>query len=127
MKRIFLFTVVIAMMILGCKTTEKAMKNDSKGDYFEVKKGNSFEIHFITNASLGLAWTWQNSAAVSIVDSLGSRYVNDYPVDMIGMSVNQYWAFKGVEKGVDTLHFNYCHGGDISTSARTKTVIVKVK
>jgi len=127
MKRIFLFMTIITMMITGCKTTEKATKNDAYGDYFEVKKGESFEIHFTANASLGLSWSWQNSAAVSIVDSLGSRYVNDHPQEMIGMSVHQYWGFKGVEKGIDTLHFNYCRAGDVSTIARTRTVIVKVK
>ena len=127
MKRMFLFTAIFAMILVSCKTAEKTTKNDSHTDYVEVKKGKSFEIHFTTNASLGLVWVWQNSATVSIVDSLGLRYVNDHPKEMMGMSVHQYWAFQGVEKGVDTLHFDYCPIGDFSTATQTRTVIVKVK
>ena len=119
--------IVLSLLLFACKTGEKLTKNNSDGDYFEIKKGQTFEIHFTTNASLGLSWTWANRQSVSIVDSLPSRYVNNYPKEMVGSSTERYWSFKGIKQGIDTLHFNYCRGGDPSTSVKTKSIVVKVK
>lgn len=126
MKKLF-FLSLLLIVLTSCKVSQNSRSIDPKGNYFEVKEGKTFEIQFTTNASLGYAWMWENEKAVSIVESLDSRYVDNNPPGIVGASVQRFWNFRGKEKGTDTLRFNYCRANDPSTSIETRAVVVKVK
>lgn len=118
---------VLAMVAVGCKTREMSVQNNPKGDTFCVKKGCSFEIHFIANGSLGTTWQYVNKQEVTIVDSVSQRVVNNAPEGMVGKAVDLYITFKATEKGTDTLVFKNSRIFDPKDEGVTVTKIVHVR
>lgn len=98
-------TCLLLILAVGCKTGKMSVDNNPKGDTFCVKKGDSFEIHFIANSSLGTVWQYLNKQDVTIVDSVSQRVVNNAPEGMVGKAVDLYITFKAKERGTDTLVF----------------------
>lgn len=124
-KSIYILCVIIA--ISACSTTKNNITTDSSGNYFEIKKGDTFEINFVTNASTGFAWFWTNKNEISIADSIGVRTVDNNPKGYVGGSTNRYWKFEAVKKGTDTLEFEYRRPWDAQEVARQRSVVVTVK
>jgi predicted secreted protein len=118
---------VLTMVAIGCKTKEMSVQNNPKGDTFCVKKGDTFEIHFIANASLGKTWQYINKQNITIVDSVSQRVVNNAPEGMVGKSVDLYLTFKATEKGTDTLIFKNSRIFDPTDEGVTVTKIVHVR
>ena len=129
MKRKIIFPIVIllAMLAMGCKTQQMSVKNDPKGDHFCVKKGETFEIHFIANASTGRTWQYINKNEVSIVDSVSQRVVNNAPEGMVGKSVDLYITFEAKKEGCDTLIFKNSRVFDPKDEGVVITKIVHVR
>lgn len=129
MKRKIIFPIVLllAMLAIGCKTQQMSVKNDPKGDHFCVKKGETFEIHFIANASTGRTWQYINKNEVSIVDSVSQRVVNNAPEGMVGKSVDLFLTFEAKEKGCDTLIFKHSRVFDPRDEGVVITKIVHVQ
>jgi len=129
MKRKIIFPIVLllAMLAIGCKTQQMSVKNDPKGDHFCVKKGETFEIHFIANGSTGRTWQYINKNEVSIVDSVSQRVVNNAPEGMVGKSVDLYITFEAKEKGCDTLIFKNSRVFDPKDEGVVITKIVHVR
>lgn len=125
MKKYFFFLMIL--LLAGCKCGESISQIDPKGDYFEVKKGSTFEIHFVTNASLGAHWEWINESKVAVVDSVGKRFERRGDKNMVGMASDMYIKFKANEVGTDTLLFSWLRTGDSSFPVREVKKIVKVK
>jgi predicted secreted protein len=123
----FLVLLGLALVVFGCKSSYHIAQADPESDFFEIKKGQTFEIKFITNASTGYTWIWSNKKSVNTVDSVGDRFVNNAPAGVVGAGVNRYWAFRGVNKGLDTLQFEYCRVFQPNSAIKTRSVIVKVK
>lgn len=118
---------MIAVVAVGCKTKEMSVKNNPKGDTFCIKKGETFEIHFIANGSLGTTWQYVNKQEVTIVDSVSQRVVNKAPEGMVGKSVDLYLTFKAKEKGTDTLVFKNSRIFDPNDEGTTVTKIIHVR
>ncbi|MDR2979774.1 MAG: protease inhibitor I42 family protein [Bacteroidales bacterium] len=114
-------------LFLACGTMKNSISSNPDGNYFEIKKGETFEIQLVTNASTGFMWTWVNKTDVSIVDSVGIRTENPHPEGYLGGSVSRYWQFQGVQKGTDTLKFDYHRPWNNEEVARQRTITVKVK
>lgn len=129
MKRGYIFTVIllITFALAGCKTHQMNVSNDPKGDQFVVKKGEQFEIHFVSNASTGRKWQYVNKNEVTIVDSVSQRMVNNAPEGMVGKSVDLYLTFEAKEKGTDTLLFKFSRVFDPADEGVTIQKIVTVK
>lgn len=128
MRKISLLVLLgLVLVVSGCKSSYNIAQADPESDLFEIEKGQTFEIKFVTNASTGYTWVWSNKQSVNVVDSVGDRFVNNAPVGMVGASVNRYWAFQGVTKGLDTLQFEYCRLFQPNSTIKTRSVIVKVK
>lgn len=129
MKRKIIFPIVLllAMLAIGCKTQQMSVKNDPKGDHFCVKKGETFEIHFIANASTGRTWQYINKNEVSIVDSVSQRVVNNAPEGMVGKSVDLYITFEAKKEGCDTLIFKNSRVFDPKDEGVVITKIVHVR
>ncbi len=129
MKRKIIFPVILllALVAMGCKTQQMSVKNDPKGDHFCVKKGETFEIHFIANASTGRTWQYINKNEVTIVDSVSQRVVNNAPEGMVGKSVDLYLTFEAKEKGCDTLIFKNSRVFDSKDEGVVVTKIVHVR
>lgn len=125
MKRFYL--ILIIALFAGCKSSEKMVKNDPKGEAFEVKAGKTFEVHFIFNASLGTRWTWKNQESVSIVDSVGLRYEQKAPKGMVGAASDMYYKFEGIKPGTDTLVFWSYRPWEPDTPIKVMKKIVTVK
>lgn len=128
MRKISLLILLgLVLIVSGCKSNYNIAQTDPESDLFEINKGQTFEIKFVTNASTGYSWVWINKKSVNIVDSVGNRFVNNAPAGVVGASVNRYWAFQGVSKGLDTLQFEYCRLFQPNSTIKTRSVIVKVK
>jgi predicted secreted protein len=129
MKKEIIFAVVLlfAIVAIGCKTKELSVNNNPKGDTFCVKKGDTFEIHFVANASLGKTWQYINKEQVTIVDSVSQRVVNNAPEGMVGKAVDLYLTFKATQKGTDTLVFKNSRIFDPNDEGVTITKIVHVR
>jgi predicted secreted protein len=124
---IFAVIVLLALVAMGCKTQQMGVKNDPKGDRFCVKKGDTFEIHFVANASTGRAWQYINKNEVTIVDSVSQRVVNNAPEGMVGKSVDLYLTFEAKKEGCDTLIFKNSRVFDPSDEGVTVYKIVHVR
>lgn len=124
---IFAIVFVLAVVAVGCKTQQMSVKNDPKGDHFCVKKGETFEIHFIANASTGRTWQYINKNKVSIVDSVSQRVVNNAPEGMVGKSVDLYITFEAKKEGCDTLIFKNSRVFDPKDEGVVITKIVHVR
>jgi len=129
MKKEIIIAIIcmIAVLAVGCKTKEMSVKNNPKGDTFCIKKGETFEIHFIANGSLGTTWQYVNKQEVTIVDSVSQRVVNKAPEGMVGKSVDLYLTFKAKEKGTDTLVFKNSRIFDPNDEGTTVTKIIHVR
>ena len=125
MKKIFYLSMVI-LLFLGCKGQKELVSVNTKTDEVVLKKGQSCEIEFITNASTGYWWQLVNEEEVNVVKSVGDRYTSDAPKGMLGASSHRYWKFEATKKGTQTLHFVYARG-KVEEAIRTRDVIVTVK
>ena len=125
MKKILYFSAIVCLFV-GCKAQEKLISVNKETNEVVLKKGQSCEIEFITNASTGYWWQWTNEEEVNIVKSAGDRYVSYAPEGMVGASSHRFWKFEAVEKGSQTLHFVYARS-NVNEAIRTRDVIITVK
>ena len=125
MKKVIYFSVIVCLFI-GCQAQKKLVAVDKETNEVELKKGQSCEIEFITNASTGFWWQLLNEDEITIVKSAGDRYTSDAPKGMVGASSHRFWKIAAVEKGTQTLHFVYARG-DVEQPVRTRDVTVTVK
>lgn len=117
---------VIVLLLVSCKAQQKLVSVDTETNEVTLKKGQSCEIEFITNASTGYWWQWVNEKDVNVVKSSGDRYVNNAPKGMVGASSHRYWKFDAIEKGTQTLQFVYARD-KIENAIRTRNVTITVK
>lgn len=125
MKKI-LYLSVIVLLFTGCKAQQKLISVDKETNEVTLKKGQSCEIEFITNASTGFCWQLINEDEINIVKSAGDRYTSNAPKGMVGASSHRFWKFDAIKKGTQTLHFVYARG-NVAEPARTRDVTVTVK
>lgn len=125
MKKILLFCTILLTM-MSCTTSQKLVSIDEKTDQLTLKVGQPCEIKFITNASTGFWWQWTNSNEITVVDSVGNRFVSNAPKGVVGASSQRYWKFEAREKGTQTLHFVYARQNrDEAIKQRDVTITVK--
>jgi predicted secreted protein len=117
---------VVILLLVSCKAQQKLVSVDKDTNEFALKKGQSCEIEFITNASTGFWWQLVNESEINIVKSAGDRYTSDAPKGMVGASSHRYWKFDAVQKGTQTLRFVYARD-NIEQSVRTRDVTITVK
>ena len=125
MRKIVYLGAVI-LLLASCKAQEKLVSVDKETNEVSLKKGQSCEIEFITNASTGFWWQLVNENEINIVKSAGNRYTSDAPKGMIGASSHRFWKFDAIQKGTQTLHFVYARD-NIDNAARTRDVTITVK
>ena len=125
MKKVIYFSAIICLFV-GCQAQKKLVSVDRETNEITLKKGQSCEIEFITNASTGFWWQLLNENDINVVKSVGDRYTSNAPQGMIGASSHRFWKFEAVEKGTQTLHFVYARD-NVDQPARTRDVTVTVK
>lgn len=125
MKKILYISLLLLLMV-GCKSQKQMVSIDTKTDEAVLKKGQSIEIEFITNASTGYWWKWNNKEEITIVDSVDNRYESKAPAGMVGASAHRFWKFQAVEKGTQTLKFIYTRA-EKDPVIKTRDVIITVK
>ena len=118
--------MMIMCLLCGCSSQKKLVTVDKNTDAVELKKGQSCEIVFTTNASTGFWWQWVNAGEVTVVDSVGDRYHSNAPEGMVGASSTRYWKFTAKKKGTQTLKFAYARQ-NIDEAIRTREVTITVK
>ena len=97
MRKIVYLGAVI-LLLASCKAQEKLVSVDKETNEVSLKKGQSCEIEFITNASTGFWWQLVNENEINIVKSAGNRYTSDAPKGMIGASSHRFWKFDAIQK-----------------------------
>ena len=117
---------VVILLLVSCKAQQKLISVDKDTNEILMKKGQSCEIEFITNASTGFWWQLVNENEINIVKSSGDRYESNAPKGMVGASSHRYWKFDAVQKGSQTLRFVYARD-NIEQAARTRNVTITVK
>ena len=125
MKKVIYFSAIVCLFF-GCQAQKKLVAVDKETNEIVLKKGQSGEIEFITNASTGYWWQLINEDEINVVKSAGDRYTSDAPKGMVGASSHRFWKFEAVQKGTQTLHFVYARG-NVNEPVRTRDVTVTVK
>ena len=125
MKKILYLGAVICLF-MGCQAQKKLVSVDKETNEIVLKKGQSCEIEFITNASTGFWWQLVNEDEINVVKSAGDRYTSNAPKGMVGASSHRFWKFDAVQKGTQTLHFVYARD-NVNEPARTRDVTITVK
>ena len=129
-----LFLCAVACLLASCKTVGQIEVQNSvnqedepnvEQQNFTIKKGETFEISMLTNASMGMHWEWVNRAEVKNVDSTAIRFELTAPPDMIGAASRMYWSFIGVKKGTSILRLEY--GRFFSDTPRMVVKVMEVK
>lgn len=113
----------ILFVVISCISCEK--EETDKFDY-EVELNSQFQIELAANPSAGYSWIWVNKQTVAIVDSVDHEFIADND-ELIGSPGKEFWIFKGVKTGVDTLKLKYCQINDLNTAIENKEVIIKVE
>ncbi|MBQ2553370.1 MAG: protease inhibitor I42 family protein [Treponema sp.] len=117
---------VVILLLVSCKAQQKLVSVNKDTNEIVLKKGQSCEIEFITNASTGFWWQLVNESDINIVKSAGDRYTSDAPAGIVGASSHRFWKFDAVQKGSQTLHFVYARD-NIEQAARTRDITITVK
>lgn len=125
MKKI-LYLAILIVAGTSCRSQKEIAIIDKDTQAITLKKGNFCEIKFITNASTGFCWKWTNKAEITVVDSVGNRYVSQAPAGMVGASSTRYWKFHAVQKGTQTLHFAYTRGNP-DNAIKTRDIEITVR
>lgn len=125
MKKILYLSAVICLF-MGCQAQKKLLSVDKETNEIVLKKGQSCEIEFITNASTGFWWQLVNEDEINVVKSAGDRYTSNAPKGMVGASSHRFWKFEAVQKGTQTLHFVYARD-NVNEPVRTRDVTITVK
>ena len=125
MRKVIYLGITI-LLLVSCKAQQKLVSVDTETHEVSLKKGQSCEIEFITNASTGFWWQWVNEHDINIVKSDGDRYESNAPKGMVGASSHRFWKFNATQKGTQTLHFVYARD-NIEQAVRTRDVTITVK
>ncbi len=114
--------LVLTIGLFSCNT-QKSLKYE-----YKVNKNEIFEITLKSNPTTGYKWKWIKEHPSKIIDSVSSTYIQDKAEPyMMGVGGNEIWKFKGKEKGIDTLTFEYCRSWEPNSTVETKKIIVKIK
>ncbi len=98
---------------------------------YSVSLGQKIVFEFESNATTGYQWQWDNSYAVSNVDSVEFSYITDTtysngePIEanVCGTGGIEYWTFKGVKVGSDTLKFSYVQPWEVVIIGSQKRIV----
>ncbi len=113
--------IISAILLFSCNT-QKGIKADH-----EVVKNTVFEIKLKSNPTTGYSWKWIKNKD-SRIDSIHSVYLQDASSPgMTGVGGDEIWKFKGNERGLDSLTFEYCRPWDPKSVVETKKIIVIIK
>lgn len=125
MKKLF-YIGLLLVLFASCQTQQKIVTVEKDVNAFTLKTGDVCEIKFITNASTGFWWQWVNRPEITVVNSIGDRYVSNAPPGMVGAPSTRYWKFQAMQKGTQTLKFIYSRGNrDEAIKSRDITITVK--
>ena len=125
MKKFWLICTLL-LILTGCSSQKKMIILDRETNEVTLKKGQSFEIKFLTNASTGFWWQLTNEPELTVVAPQDRRYESNAPAGMVGASSNLFWKFEAKEKGKQTLKFVYARD-DWDKAIQTRNVVVTVK
>lgn len=117
---------LLLCIVASCQSQKKLVSLNKETNDVVLKKGQSCEIQFRTNASTGFWWQLINSDEITVVDSVAKRYESNAPAGMVGASSELFWKFTAKEKGTQTLKFVYARQ-DSSKPQRTRDVTITVK
>ena len=122
------FWLVCSLLLIftGCSSQKKMVVLDRETNEVTLKKGQSFEIEFLTNASTGFWWQLTNESELKVVTPQDRRYESNAPVGMVGASSHLFWKFEAKEKCKQTLKFVYARE-NWEQAIRTREVVVTVK
>ena len=113
---------VLAIALFSCNT-----QKNIKADY-EISKNGILEISLKSNPSTGYSWKWIKNKSSNLIDSINTTYI---PIkvkeEIVGSGGNEIWKFKGNEKGIDTLEFEYKRSWDKNSTIETKKFVVVIK
>ena len=113
---------IYAISLFACNS-QKNIKSD-----FEIRKNETFDITLISNPSTSYSWKWINDRSSKLVDSVSKNYTpTKVKEGIVGSGGNEIWKFKGKEKGIDTLTFEYCRSWEPNSTVETKKISVKIK
>jgi predicted secreted protein len=112
--------ILLAFILASCTQPVKKKKHSNsprfkllKENHITLHKGETFNISFNANPSLGSGICWINEYKCNNV-GLASRW---YKISAkakqgyIGVGGTAYWTFKAKEPGIDTIKFRSCPTG----------------
>ncbi|MFC2121518.1 protease inhibitor I42 family protein [Bacteroidota bacterium] len=118
--KLLFLVLILTILFIGCK------KEEVDNYDYSVSVDETFTIEIEANHTTGYIWFWVNKANVSIVDTLSLVYITDSVGTGVGGT--EFWEFKGLSTGIDSLKFEYKRAWNPEgEAADTKAFSVEVK
>lgn len=132
MKKIHLFTVVLALALAGC-----GAKNDVSDQASELEvsdparqltadAGKEFKIILDSNPTTGYHWEVMGDLDESVVQFVSKNYKAD-GLQVVGSGGKDMWVFKAVAAGEAAITLGNYPPGDSTEAEQTITFTVAVK
>lgn len=93
---------------------------------YTISLNEQFTITLPSNPTTGYKWLWSNKKNIERIDSVRWKFKSDTS-KFVGSGGIEYWTYKGVRPGIDTLKFKYCQPWDPKTVAKHKAIVILVK
>lgn len=115
-----LIFILLAFILASCTQHVKKKKHSNsprfkllKENHITLHKGETFNISFNANPSLGSGICWINEYKCNNVSLAGHWYKISAKAKQgyIGVGGTAYWTFKAKEPGIDTIKFRSCPTG----------------
>lgn len=113
----------LIVLLLCSAFLSSCNKEEEPLQEFDITVGDQFTIELEANWSTGYSWDWENSLAVSVVDTIGRVYIQSDPNS--GRPGIEKWTFVGKLVGEETLSFVYqkAYGEDPEPSAKREFLV----
>ncbi len=115
-----LIFILLAFIIASCTPTLKKKKHSNsprfkllKENHIILHKGETFNISFNANPSIGSAICWINEFKCDNVSLAGRWYKGSIRAKQgyEGAGGTEFWTFKGKQPGIDTIKLRSCPTG----------------
>jgi Predicted secreted protein len=122
-----IFAGLAVTLLTACQAT---VKHEATPSDYIVRKGEVFKIDLKSNPTTGYHWVIVHRDERELTDSVADIFTPDSkPKDgFVGGGGMQTFKFKGVNKGIDTLKFEYVRPWEVGAEpCQTASYIIEVR
>jgi len=117
MKLLSVLTILILCVTYSCT---KNIQTDH-----QAKVDSIIKIELISNPTTGYSWKWTNKESITILDSIGFRFLPNS--NLTGSGGVEIWKFKCKKKGTEVIKFNYNRSWEPNSTVEQREISITVK